>query len=74
MQVRYARAHAAKHADVIAAGGVSFLVIEHNMDLVMSVCDPIIVMAQGKVIYRGDAAGVRRDQAVVDAYLGDLPE
>ena len=54
--------------------GISFLVIEHNMDLVMSVCDPIVVMAQGKVIYRGDAAGVRRDQGVVDAYLGDMPE
>jgi ABC-type branched-subunit amino acid transport system ATPase component len=32
-------------------------VIEHNLDLVMSVCDPIVVMAQGKVIYDGDAAG-----------------
>ena len=53
--------------------GISFLVIEHNMDLVMSVCEPIVVMAQGGVIYRGDAAGVRRDQRVIDAYLGDLP-
>ena len=52
--------------------GISFLVIEHNMDLVMSVCDPIVVMAQGQVIYRGDAAGVRRDPRVLDAYLGDV--
>ena len=52
--------------------GISFLVIEHNMDLVMSVCDPIVVMAQGRTIYRGDAAGVRRDPRVLDAYLGDL--
>jgi ABC-type branched-subunit amino acid transport system ATPase component len=52
--------------------GISFLVIEHNMDLVMSVCDPIVVMAQGKAIYRGDAAGARRDPRVLDAYLGDL--
>ena len=52
--------------------GVSFLVIEHNMDLVMSVCNPIVVMAQGKSIYSGDAAGARRDRRVLDAYLGDL--
>ncbi len=50
--------------------GISFLVIEHNMDLVMSVCDPIVVMAQGKVIYRGNAAGVRADAGVLEAYLG----
>ena len=54
--------------------GVSFLIIEHNMDLVMGVCDPIVVMAQGKVIYSGDGAGARRDRRVLDAYLGDLPE
>jgi ABC-type branched-subunit amino acid transport system ATPase component len=54
--------------------GVTFLVIEHNIDLVMSVCRPIVVMAQGKLIYQGDAAGVRADRAVVDAYLGDMPE
>jgi ABC-type branched-subunit amino acid transport system ATPase component len=52
--------------------GITFLVIEHNMDLVMSVCQPIVVMAQGRLIFRGDAAGVRRDQGVLDAYLGDM--
>ena len=53
--------------------GVTFLVIEHNLDLVMTVCRPIAVMAQGKLIYHGDAAGVRRDRQVLDAYLGDMP-
>ncbi len=53
--------------------GITFLIIEHNLDLVMSVCQPIVVMAQGKVIYQGDAAGVRCDSQVLDAYLGDLP-
>jgi ABC-type branched-subunit amino acid transport system ATPase component len=52
--------------------GVTFLVIEHNMDLVMTICDPIVVLAQGKVIYRGDAAGARRDARVLDAYLGEV--
>jgi len=53
--------------------GVTFLVIEHNLDLVMSVCRPIAVMAQGRLIYHGDAAGVRKDRRVLDAYLGDMP-
>src|SRR5215467_9264867 len=46
--------------------GVTFLVIEHNLDLVMSVCRPIAVMAQGRLIYHGDAAGVRKDRRVLD--------
>lgn len=55
------------------ARGHSFLIIEHNMDVVMSICDPIFVMAQGRLIYQGSAAGARADSAVLDAYLGDLP-
>ncbi len=55
------------------AQGYTFLIIEHNMDLVMTVCDPVLVMAQGRLLYEGDAAGARRDPAVLDAYLGDLP-
>jgi branched-chain amino acid transport system ATP-binding protein len=53
--------------------GQTFLIIEHNMDVVMTHCDPIMVMAGGRLIYRGDAAGARRDPGVLDAYLGDLP-
>jgi ABC-type branched-subunit amino acid transport system ATPase component len=53
--------------------GITFLVIEHNLDLVMGVCDPIVVMAQGRVICEGGAAAVRRDPRVLDAYLGDMP-
>ena len=53
--------------------GVTFLVIEHNIDLVLTVCRPIVVMAQGKLIYHGDAVGVRKDRRVLDAYLGDMP-
>ncbi len=53
--------------------GHSFLIIEHNMDVVMSICDPIFVMARGRLLYQGDAAGARRDPAVLDAYLGDMP-
>ena len=53
--------------------GYTFLIIEHNMDVVMSICDPIFVMAQGKLIYQGNADGVRADPTVLDAYLGEAP-
>ena len=51
--------------------GVTFLIIEHNMDLVMSLCRPVMVMAQGRLLLSGDAATVLRDPRVVEAYLGD---
>jgi len=53
--------------------GHTCLIIEHNMDVVMSICDPIMVMAQGKLIYKGDVDGARQNPQVLDAYLGDLP-
>ncbi len=53
--------------------GVTFLIIEHNMDLVMSLCDPILVMAQGRLLMEGDAAAVKSDPRVVEAYLGGAP-
>jgi ABC-type branched-subunit amino acid transport system ATPase component len=52
--------------------GITFLIVEHNMDMVMSICNPIIVMAQGRIIFEGPAAAVRADRRVVDAYLGDV--
>jgi ABC-type branched-subunit amino acid transport system ATPase component len=54
------------------ARGMSFLIIEHNMDMVMQLCSPIIVMAQGKIIFTGGADAVRADARVLDAYLGDV--
>ena len=54
------------------ARGHAFLIIEHNMDLVMSICRRIMVMAQGRLIYSGSAEGARCDAAVLDAYLGDI--
>ena len=53
--------------------GYTFLIIEHNMDVVMSICNPITVMSQGKLLFQGDAEGARRDHNVLEAYLGDLP-
>ncbi len=51
--------------------GVTFLIIEHNMDLVMTLCRPVMVMAQGQLLMQGDAEAVLRDPRVVEAYLGD---
>jgi branched-chain amino acid transport system ATP-binding protein len=51
--------------------GVTFLVIEHNMDLVAALCNPVMVMAQGRMLAQGPADAVLRDERVVQAYLGD---
>jgi ABC-type branched-subunit amino acid transport system ATPase component len=46
------------------------LLIEHDMDLVTELCDPVIVMAEGRTLVEGPFADVRRDPRVLDAYLG----
>ena len=53
--------------------GITFLIIEHNMDLVMTLCDPILVMADGKLLTQGTADQVQRDPRVLDAFLGGAP-
>jgi neutral amino acid transport system ATP-binding protein len=50
--------------------GVTFLFIEHDMEVVMNHSDRVIVMAEGRVIAEGEPQEVRRDKAVIDAYLG----
>ncbi len=53
------------------ASGTTFLIIEHNMDLVASLCKPVMVMAQGRLLLSGDAATVLSDPRVIEAYLGN---
>jgi branched-chain amino acid transport system ATP-binding protein len=48
----------------------SFVVIEHNMDFVMSLCHRIMVMVEGRVLAVGTPAEIRGNKAVLDAYLG----
>ncbi len=56
----------------INARGTTFLIIEHNMDMVMSLCQAIVVLAQGRVIAAGTPDAVAADKAVLDAYLGEV--
>jgi ABC-type branched-subunit amino acid transport system ATPase component/ABC-type branched-subunit amino acid transport system permease subunit len=51
--------------------GISFLIVEHNMPMVLELCDPILVMARGRVIAEGPPTAIQRDPAVLDAYLGE---
>jgi ABC-type branched-subunit amino acid transport system ATPase component len=53
-------------------GGVTILLVDHDMELVMGVCDEIIVLDFGKVIAVGEPAKVRNDERVVAAYLGGV--
>ncbi|MGV6875035.1 ABC transporter ATP-binding protein [Pseudochelatococcus sp. B33] len=50
--------------------GTTFVVIEHNMEFVMSLCTRIIVLAQGEIIAEGRPEEIRSNQTVIDAYLG----
>jgi branched-chain amino acid transport system ATP-binding protein len=54
----------------VADGGTGMLLVDHDMGLVLSVCDWIVVLEFGKVIATGTPEEVRRDRRVVEAYLG----
>ena len=50
--------------------GYTFCIIEHDMELISLLCDPVIVMAEGKVLMQGSPPEVRSDERVIEAYLG----
>jgi ABC-type branched-subunit amino acid transport system ATPase component/ABC-type branched-subunit amino acid transport system permease subunit len=51
--------------------GVTFLVVEHNIPMVLELCDPVVVFSRGKAIAEGPPQTIREDPVVLDAYLGD---
>ncbi|RVT84284.1 ABC transporter ATP-binding protein [Rhodobacteraceae bacterium CCMM004] len=56
--------------EALNAAGTTFVVIEHDMDFVMRHCDPVIALAEGRVIFQGTAAEAQANPALLDAYLG----
>ncbi len=54
----------------VAAGGVTLLVVEHDMSFVTEVCERVAVLNFGRKIYEGTMAGAQSDPAVREAYLG----
>ena len=50
--------------------GVTFLIVEHNMDVVMNLCNPVVVMAYGEVLAQGTPDAVQNNPQVLEAYLG----
>ena len=62
----------AAHLEELAAeGGLTFLVIEHNMDLIARLCRPVIVMTEGRRLAQGTFAEVADDLRVQAAYMGE---
>jgi branched-chain amino acid transport system ATP-binding protein len=53
----------------LRAGGLTILMVEHELHMVERLCDSVVVMAQGKVIGSGTMASLRRQPEIVDAYL-----
>lgn len=50
--------------------GYTFCMIEHDMEFIGRLCDPVIVMAEGSVLAQGTAEAVQNDERVIEAYLG----
>ena len=50
--------------------GYTFCVIEHDMDFISKLCDPVICMAEGKVLAKGTIEEIKENETVIEAYLG----
>jgi neutral amino acid transport system ATP-binding protein len=67
--------HLAGRIRALNAEGVTFIIVEHDMEFVMGLCDQVSVMHNGSALREGRPAEVRADPAVLEAYLGtDMAE
>lgn len=57
---------------VLQAEGMSFGIVEHNMDMIAALCEPIYVLAEGRVLIKGSFDEISADAQVTQAYLGGL--
>ncbi|OYR77878.1 ABC transporter ATP-binding protein [Halorubrum sp. C191] len=55
----------------LRADGYTFLLVEHDMDIIMENCERVIVMHQGSVLAEGTGDEIRNDERVIEAYLGE---
>lgn len=58
------------HIKELNGQGITFLLVEHNMELVMGICNPVVVMASGTVIAQGAPDEIQNNSEVLEAYLG----
>jgi branched-chain amino acid transport system ATP-binding protein len=56
----------------LVADGLAVLLVEHDMELVMGVCDNVYVLVQGEILRSGSPSDIQKDRAVAEAYLGSL--
>jgi branched-chain amino acid transport system ATP-binding protein len=50
--------------------GYTFFMIEHDLEFISRLCEPVIVMAEGKVLFEGSPEEVKKNEEVIEAYLG----
>lgn len=63
-----------QHIRALSQSGITVLLIEHNMPAVMSLCDYVYVMAEGTVLTSGPPEIIQKDERVLQAYLGAIPQ
>lgn len=59
-----------EHIRDLKGQGITFLLIEHNLSIVESLCDHVVVMAEGRVLAEGHMSALRANESVITAYLG----
>lgn len=55
----------------LAASGTSVVIVEHDLNVIWSLCEEVLFMAEGSVVLRGDPASIREHRTVVEKYLGE---